>query len=243
MIMCGELDLCWKRATFKFHAENDSQPEFLMKDPRVRNFKLLGSPGIDSKELILNLCRPAGRYDNPIPTRFRAPCECLKFPAQASILQNRFLVRIVELIIRMGEGDPRTKSIQAALKLTFMGHGRLDFILDSYSIPGIDFSSHSPSKNTVPYQHWAGICSRVKEWKIDSWNRLGNKFGIEVPVSHVHVKINFSYGIDSWNRCLSVHKRLQIRAQDYRYIPTQPGLGMGTLRKAGSVSATRSLAM
>jgi hypothetical protein len=32
-------------------------------------------------------------------------------------------------------------------------------------------------------------------------------------MSHVHVKINFSYGIDSWNRCLSVHKRLQIRAQ------------------------------
>ncbi len=31
-------------------------------------------------------------------------------------------------------------------------------------------------------------------------------------MSHVHVKINFSKGIDSWNRCLSVHKRLQIRA-------------------------------
>jgi len=31
-------------------------------------------------------------------------------------------------------------------------------------------------------------------------------------MSHVHVIINFSYGIDSWNRCLSVHKRLQIRA-------------------------------
>ncbi len=59
---------------------------------------------------------------------------------------------------------------------------------------------------------WAGICSRVKGWKIDSWNRLGNKYGIEVPMSHVHVKINFSYRLDSWNRCLSVHKRLQIRA-------------------------------
>jgi hypothetical protein len=32
-------------------------------------------------------------------------------------------------------------------------------------------------------------------------------------MSHVHVKINFSFGIDSWNRCPSVHKRLQIRAQ------------------------------
>jgi hypothetical protein len=32
-------------------------------------------------------------------------------------------------------------------------------------------------------------------------------------MSHVHVKINFLKEIDSWNRCLSVHKRLQIRAQ------------------------------
>jgi hypothetical protein len=32
-------------------------------------FKLLSSPGIDSA----SLCSPAGRYDNPIPTRFLAP--------------------------------------------------------------------------------------------------------------------------------------------------------------------------
>jgi hypothetical protein len=31
-------------------------------------------------------------------------------------------------------------------------------------------------------------------------------------MSYVHVKINFSFGIDSWNRCLSVLKRPQIRA-------------------------------
>jgi hypothetical protein len=29
-----------------------------------------------------------------------------------------------------------------------MGHGRLDSILGSYSIPGIDFSCHNPSNNT-----------------------------------------------------------------------------------------------
>ncbi len=29
-----------------------------------------------------SLCSPAGRYDNPIPTRFLAPIECLKIPAQ-----------------------------------------------------------------------------------------------------------------------------------------------------------------
>ncbi len=68
------------------------------------------------------------------------------------------------------------------------------------------------SINLYKYGLRAGICSRVKGWKIDSWNRLGNKYGIEVPMSHVHVKINFSYGIDSRNRCLSVHKLLQIRA-------------------------------
>ncbi len=75
------------------------------------------------------------------------------------------------------------------------------------------------SKESIPpaYVARAGICSRVKGWKIDSWNRLGNKYGIEVPMSHVHVKINFSYGIDSRNRCLSVHKLLQIRAPAGRY--------------------------
>jgi hypothetical protein len=30
------------------------------------------------------LCSLAGRYDNPIPTRFLAPLDCLKIPAQAS---------------------------------------------------------------------------------------------------------------------------------------------------------------
>jgi hypothetical protein len=28
------------------------------------------------------LCSLAGRYDNPIPTRFQAPIDCLKIPAQ-----------------------------------------------------------------------------------------------------------------------------------------------------------------
>ncbi len=31
-----------------------------------------------------SLCSPAGRYDNPIPTRFLAPIECLKIPALIS---------------------------------------------------------------------------------------------------------------------------------------------------------------
>jgi hypothetical protein len=32
------------------------------------------------------------------------------------------------------------------LKITFMRHGQLCSILDSYSIPGIDFYLHNPSK-------------------------------------------------------------------------------------------------
>ncbi len=48
------------------------------------NFKLLRSPGIDSNESIppaYAVCSLAGRYDNPIPTRFLAPIELLKIPA------------------------------------------------------------------------------------------------------------------------------------------------------------------
>jgi len=38
---------------------------------------ILQIPRIDSD----SLCGLAGRYDNPIPTRFRAPIDCSKFPA------------------------------------------------------------------------------------------------------------------------------------------------------------------
>jgi hypothetical protein len=47
------------------------------------NYKLLRSPGIDSKKSIPRLCSLAGRYYNPIPTRFPASIDCLKIPAQA----------------------------------------------------------------------------------------------------------------------------------------------------------------
>jgi hypothetical protein len=51
--------------------------------------------------------------------------------------------------------------------------------LNVYGGPGIDSKEWIPPANVA----WAGICSRVKGWKIDSRNRLGNKFGIEVPMS------------------------------------------------------------
>ncbi len=44
--------------------------------------KLFRSPGIDSARLH----RLASRYDNPLPTRFLAPKDCSKIPAQLIIL-------------------------------------------------------------------------------------------------------------------------------------------------------------
>ncbi len=54
----------------------------------ARIFKLLRSPRIDSKEPIppgCVLCSLAGRYYNPIPTRFLAPIDCLKIPAPGQL--------------------------------------------------------------------------------------------------------------------------------------------------------------
>ncbi len=61
----------------------------------ARICKRLRSPGIDSKESIapcwnwfLGSLKPfknSGRYDNPIPTRFLAPLDCLKIPALSKL--------------------------------------------------------------------------------------------------------------------------------------------------------------
>ncbi len=52
-------------------------------------FKLLRSPGIDSKEIdSASLCSLAGQYVNPIPTRFLAPINCLKIPALSGRYDN-----------------------------------------------------------------------------------------------------------------------------------------------------------
>ncbi len=54
---------------------------FIAKN-RARVFKLLIAQnqfqGINSA----SLCSLAGRYNNPIPTRFLAPIDCLKIPEQ-----------------------------------------------------------------------------------------------------------------------------------------------------------------
>jgi len=47
----------------------------------ARIFILARSLRIDSKELFTaSVCVLAGRYDNPIPTRFIAPIDCLNIP-------------------------------------------------------------------------------------------------------------------------------------------------------------------
>ncbi len=57
---------------------------FVLFTSRARIFKLLGSPGIESKgNDSASLCSLAGRYDNPIPTQFLAPIDCSKIPALA----------------------------------------------------------------------------------------------------------------------------------------------------------------
>ncbi len=57
--------------------------------PQIISFKILKryfSPGIDSD----SLCSLAGRYDNPIITRFLAPMDCSKIPAHVFISYPHF---------------------------------------------------------------------------------------------------------------------------------------------------------
>ncbi len=64
------------------------------KHTRAQIFKLLRSPGIDSKAWILpaNVAWRAGTI-NPIPTRFLAPIDCLKIPAHTDKKENKvFLI-------------------------------------------------------------------------------------------------------------------------------------------------------
>jgi hypothetical protein len=49
---------------------------------RARICKHLRSPGIDSEKSIPQPSSLASQYDNPIPTKFLAPIDCLKIPAQ-----------------------------------------------------------------------------------------------------------------------------------------------------------------
>ncbi len=64
---------------FECEQENLSEPVFL---------NVYGAQKSIPRNSFRHPCSLAGRYDNPIPTRFLAPMDCLKIPAQATLLIN-----------------------------------------------------------------------------------------------------------------------------------------------------------
>jgi hypothetical protein len=92
---------------------------------RARIFKLLRSPGIESKESIPRLCSLAGRYYDPIPTRFPASIDCLKIPAQTGGIDS--LVLIPGLL----------KSLKIPSLSDFMGEKEKVLVLDKYAHHGL----------------------------------------------------------------------------------------------------------
>ncbi len=75
---------CWNFTTIYGGLETSRNsvvvPAF--QSPNVQTFKepKNRSQGIN----FVSLCSLVGQYDNPIPTRFIAPIDCLKIPAQAT---------------------------------------------------------------------------------------------------------------------------------------------------------------
>ncbi len=71
-------------------------------------FKLVGRQGIDSG----SLCSPAGRNDNPIPTRgFLATLDCSKIPAQISSFDSVYSFFLLILILWVSGSDLLRKLI------------------------------------------------------------------------------------------------------------------------------------
>jgi hypothetical protein len=66
---------------------------------------------------------------------------------------------VVEWILGRGWREDSRKKVD--LKFTFIGYGRLDSILGSYSIPGINFSSHYTG---LKYR----LSKGVREWLEES---------------------------------------------------------------------------
>ncbi len=77
----GRREIFKSRDSLKGQEKNVGTPYRKALESRVRIFKRLWSPGIDSKESIPPAyeARRAGT-NNPIPTRFLAPIDCLKIP-------------------------------------------------------------------------------------------------------------------------------------------------------------------
>jgi hypothetical protein len=46
-----------------------------------------------------SLCSLAGRYNNPVPTWFLVPIDCLKIPALTAIGQKKIFLSLIDLLI------------------------------------------------------------------------------------------------------------------------------------------------
>jgi hypothetical protein len=53
----------------------------------------------------VSLCSLAGRYDNPIPTRFLAPIDCLKIPAQTNFLTCVNSDLLIKFLVPLSAAD------------------------------------------------------------------------------------------------------------------------------------------
>jgi hypothetical protein len=93
-LQCWLLTVTWARI-FKLLRS----PRIDSKEPILpgcvawaRIFKLLRTPGIDSKKSIppCSLCSQAGRYDEPIPTRFLAPHRLFKNSSSGGPVRQPF---------------------------------------------------------------------------------------------------------------------------------------------------------
>jgi hypothetical protein len=58
------------------------------KEDRTRIFNFLGAQELNQWNQFRRAVGLAGRYDNPLPTRFRAPIDCLKIPALLVFLSS-----------------------------------------------------------------------------------------------------------------------------------------------------------
>jgi hypothetical protein len=105
-----------KPLTFFYSVGIEDVDSSLMGTDRARTFRLLKSPGIDSKESIppvyvawragtaicsylvpspIDCLKIPAMYDNPIPTRFLATIDCLKIPVlYDNPIPTRFLATI-----------------------------------------------------------------------------------------------------------------------------------------------------
>ncbi len=77
----------WKMKETRRWVESRERAGIFKQSPNFKTFKEPKNrfQGTNS----VRLCSLAGRYDNSIPTRFLAPTDCLKIPAESRGARNR----------------------------------------------------------------------------------------------------------------------------------------------------------